>query len=273
LTFPDEITAAILEAARLGIPLGPLPCPTAGATAPLSLAGALAQQNAEVLVSIVLAQLLNPGLPIYYCGRLAMLEPRSGGSTWGGIELGLVSACTVQLGHRYGLPVNVYGLSTNAHDLGLQNGYERALNAVIPALAGADELSGIGEMSAGVTGSFVQMVIDDEIAGSVRRARRGFSVDADSLAVEVIAAVMQAGHNFISEAHTVKYLRAGELLVTKLAERRTWDEWHKTGREGMVARAQAKAEKILVEHQVEPLSEAQEAELDEILQAAQGELA
>ena len=273
LTFPDEIAAAILETARRGIPLGPLPCPTAGATAPLSLAGALAQQNAEVLTSIVLAQLASPGTPVYYCGRLAMLEPRSGGSTWGGVELALVSAATVQIGHHYGLPVNVYGLSTNSHDLSLQNGYERALNAVIPALAGADELSGIGEMAAGVSGSFAQMVVDDEIAASVHRLRRGFGVDAESLAVEVIASVMGGQTSFVSDAHTVKYLRSGELLVTKLAERRGWDAWDQTGRRGMVERAQTKAEKILAEHEVEPLSAAQEAELDAIMAAAATDLA
>ena len=272
LTFPDQLTAAILETARHGIPFGPLPCPTAGTTAPITLAGALTQQNAEVLAGIVLARLVNPELPVYYCGRLAMLEPRGGGSVWGGVELGLVSAGTVQIAHYYGLPVNVYGLSTNAHDLGLQNGYERALNAAIPALAGADELSGIGEMAAGVMGSFAQMVIDDEIAASVRRLRRGFTVNADSLAVDVIANVMDGGRNFISEMHTVKYLRAGELLVTKLAERRGWDEWQKSGREGMVERAQGKAAKILAEHKVEPLSEAQEVELDVILGAAEREL-
>ncbi|MBC8446389.1 MAG: trimethylamine methyltransferase family protein, partial [Chloroflexi bacterium] len=157
LTFPDDVAEAMMETARLGVPLGPLPCPTAGATAPMSLAGSLAQQNAEVLASVVLAQLVHPGLPSVYCGRLAMMEPRTGVSVWGGVELGLVSAATVQIGHRYGLPVNVYGLSTNAHTLDLQSGYERALNAVIPALAGADELSGIGEMEAGVAGSYAQM--------------------------------------------------------------------------------------------------------------------
>ena len=272
LKFPDDITAAILATARYGLPFGPLPCPTAGATAPLSIAGALAQQNAEVLASIVLAQLANPGTPVYYCGRLAMLEPRSGGSVWGGVELGLVSAGTVQIGHRYGLPVNVYGLSTNAHNLVLQNGYERALNALIPALAGADELSGIGEMQAGVSGSLAQMVIDDEIASSMHRVRRGFAVDADSLAVEVIAAAMEGNRNFIGSPHTRKYLRGGELLVTKLAERRGWDEWERSGREGLVERAQAKAAKILAEHEVEPLDAAQEAELDAILQSAKNEL-
>ncbi|NIV30065.1 MAG: hypothetical protein GWN58_11365, partial [Anaerolineae bacterium] len=272
LLFPDDLTAAIIEIARQAIPFGPLPCPTAGATAPLSLAGALAQQNAELLASVVLAQAVQPGLPIIYCGRLAMMEPRTGVSVWGGVELGLASAATVQIGHSYGLPVNVYGFSTNAHTLEIQNGYERALNAVIPALAGADELSGIGEMEAGVMGSLAQMVCDDEIAASVHRLRRGFAVDEDSLAVEVIASVMDGPGNYLAEPHTVRYLRGGEVLLTRLADRREWDEWARTGREGMAERAQAKAESILAEHEVAPLREDQEQALDEIMDEAAAEL-
>ncbi len=265
LFFPDDVVGAILETARLGIPLGPLPCPIAGATAPLSLAGALAQQNAEVLASIVLAQLARPGLPVFYCGRLAMMEPRSGISVWGGVELGLASAATVQIGHRYRLPVNVYGFSTNAHTLDIQSGSERALNAVIPALAGADELSGIGEMAAGVMGSYAQIVCDNEIARSVRRLRQGLAVNEDTLAVEVVAAVMDGPRNFLGQRHTVRFLRAGEILMTFLAERRSWEEWERTGREGMAERAQQEAERLLREHEVPPLNPEQERELDEMM--------
>jgi trimethylamine---corrinoid protein Co-methyltransferase len=272
LTFPDDVVEAMVETARLGIPLGPLPCPTAGATAPLSLAGALAQQNAEVLASVVLAQLVRPGLPIIYCGRLAAMEPRTGMSVWGGVELGLVSAGTVQVSHRYGLPVNVYGLSTNSNTLDLQSGYERALNAIVPALAGADELSGIGELAAGVTGSYAQMVIDDEIAASVRRVRRGFAADEDALAVEVIARVMDGSRNFLDQRHTVRYLRAGEVLLTRLAERRAWEEWQRGGQETMAGRAEAEARRLLEEHEVPPLEEYQERALDEIMRAAEREL-
>jgi trimethylamine---corrinoid protein Co-methyltransferase len=267
LTFPDAAVGAILAVAEAGVLLGPLPCPTAGTTAPFSLAGALAQQNAEVLATIVLAQLARPGLPIVYCGRLAMMEPRSGVSVWGGVELGLVSAGTVQLAHYYHLPVNVYGFSTNAHSFDVQNGFERALNAAIPALAGADELSGIGEMEAGVMGSYAQMVIDNEIALSVHRLRRGISVDENALAVDVIAAVMDGSHNFLAEKHTRNYLRAGEVQLTRLAERQPWESWDGAGRQGMAERAQAEAGRLLAEHQVEPLSEYQERTIDEILAA------
>jgi len=272
LFFPDNMVSAVLETARAGVPLTPLPCPTSGTTAPMSIAGAVTQQNAEVLATIVLAQLVNPGLPIVYCGRLAMMEPRTGASIWGGVELGLASAATVQIGHRYSLPVNVYGLSTNAHVLDLQNGYERALNAIIPALAGADELSGIGEMQAGISSSFAQMVIDDEIAASVKRLRRGFKVDADSLAVEVIAEAMDGPRNFLSQRHTVRYLRAGEIFITRLAQRSSWEEWERSGRPGMETQAQKEAESLLAEHEVPPLEKAQENELAAIMKAAEQEL-
>ena len=272
LSIPDHEAQAIMEIARLGITFGSLPCPTLGTTAPFSIAGAIAQQNAEILATIVLVQLVNPGLPVIYCGRLAMMEPRTGISVWGGLELGLASAGTVQIGHRYGLPVNVYGFSTNAHTLDVQNGFERALNAIIPALAGADELSGIGEMEAGIMGSFAQMVIDNEFAANILRARHGFHVNEDSLAVEVIGRVMDGSHNFLGQKHTSKYLKEGELLLTKLAERGTWETWNDNSQKGMAEAAQVEAERILKEHQVPGLDPNQENELDSIMEAASKEL-
>ncbi len=256
----------------MGIAFGPLPCPTAGTTAPFTIAGAITQQNAEVLAALVLAQLVHPGLPMIYCGRLAMMEPHTGLSVWGGVEMGMASAGTVQIGHHYGLPVNVYGFSTNAHTLDVQNGFERALNAVIPALAGADELSGIGEMEAGVMGSFAQMVLDNEFAGSILRIRNGFGTQPAELAVEVVAAVMGSSHNFLGQKHTMKYLKAGELYLTHLAERTSWDSWEQSDRKGQADRAQEQAEVILRDHQVAPLEPVQEQELDTILAAAQKEL-
>ncbi|MFH2102138.1 MAG: trimethylamine methyltransferase family protein [Chloroflexota bacterium] len=271
LTIPDQEALAIIEIARNGIAFGPLPCPTAGTTAPLSIAGALTQQNAEVLAVLVLAQLVNPGLPIIYCGRLAMMEPRTGISVWGGVELGIASAGTVQIGHRYGLPVNVYGFSTNAHTLDVQAGFERGINAILPALAGADELSGIGELDAGVTGAYAQMVVDDELAGSILRIRKGFSCDPDAVAVDVIAEAMRTKKNFLGQRHTTKYLRAGEVLITRLAERSSWESWELGGRMGIAERAQAEAERILREHQVPPLDANQEAELSALMSAATAE--
>jgi len=270
--IPDHEAEAIMEIARLGITFGSLPCPTMGTTAPFSIAGAIAQQNAEVLASIVLVQLVHPGLPVIYCGRLAMMEPRTGISVWGGLEMGLASAGTVYIGHRYGLPVNVYGFSTNAHSLDIQNGFERSLNAILPCLAGADELSGIGEMEAGVSGSYAQMVIDNEFAANILRARNGFNVNEDSLGVDVISSVMNGSRNFLGNRHTVKYLKGGEILLTRLAERGTWESWNDNEQKGMAENAQSEAERILREHLVPGLDPIQENELDLLMDAALKEM-
>ena len=272
LTIPDHAAETIIEIAKAGITFSPLPCPTAGTTAPFSITGAIAQQNAEVLAVLVLAQLVNPGLPMIYCGRLAMMEPRTGLSVWGGVEMGMASAGTVQIGHRYQLPVNVYGFSTNAHSLDIQNGFERAMNAILPALAGADELSGIGEMEAGVMGSYAQMVVDNEFAGSILRVRKGFSAETEALAVDVVAAVMASTRNFLGQKHTMKTLKSGEIFITRLAERSSWETWEMDGRKGLTERAQDEAERILRTHQVPPLDASQERELDTIMSASEREL-
>jgi trimethylamine--corrinoid protein Co-methyltransferase len=271
LTMHDIAAEAIMEMAKYGVIHANLPCPTGGATSPMTITGSIVQQSAESLAPLVLAQLINPGCGVVYCGRLGMLEPRTG-LIWGGVELGISSAATVQLGHYYGFSVNVYGFSTNAHTLDTQNAFERGLNAAIPALAGADELSGIGEMEAGVMGSFAQMVLDNELVGSVQRLRKGLSADAEHLAIDIILDVMNGTRNFLGQKHTLKHLRAGEMALTKLAERNSWDTWEeKMGRKQMADYAIDEAERILRDHVVPPLEAAQEAELDKILAAAERE--
>jgi trimethylamine--corrinoid protein Co-methyltransferase len=194
---------------------------------------------------------------------------RTGASVWSGVETGLISAATVQVGHRYGLPVNVYGFDTNSHVLDIQNGYERALNAAMPAMAGADELSGIGEMSAGVAGSYAQMVCDNEIAASIKRFKRGFSVNEHSLGVDVIADAMDGSRNFLAQKHSIEFMRSGEILFTQLAERGVWESWDREGRVGMAGRAQAEAERLLAEHEVPPLTQDQENELNNLMEKAE----
>jgi trimethylamine--corrinoid protein Co-methyltransferase len=271
LTMHDASAAAIMAMAEAGVIHSNLPAPTGGATSPMTMTGSIVQQSAETLAPLVLTQIINPGCGVIYCGRLGMLEPRTG-LIWGGVELGLSSAATVQLGHFYGFSVNVYGFSTNSHTIDAQNAFERGLNATIPALAGADELSGIGEMEAGVMGSHAQMVLDNELAASVIRLRTGLSADVEHLAVEIIGNVMNGTRNYLGQKHTLKHIRAGELALTKFAERNSWETWdEKLERKQMADYATDAAEKILREHQVTPLEPQQEIELDAIMAAAEKE--
>jgi trimethylamine--corrinoid protein Co-methyltransferase len=114
-------------------------------------------------------------------------------------------------------------------------------------------------------GSFAQMVCDSEMAAGIQRLRAGFKADEDALAVPVISDVMDGSHNFLGQKHTRRYLREGEVLVTHLAERNSWETWEAGGRQSMAERAQAMAEHLIATHEVIPLDEHQEIELDALL--------
>jgi trimethylamine:corrinoid methyltransferase-like protein len=75
-------------------------------------------------------------------------------------------------------------------------------------------------------------------------------------------------HNYLGQKHTSRYLRNGEILMARLAERGSWETWEAGNRKGMAEHAQAEAERLLRENSVPPLSEDQEKELDAILEEA-----
>lgn len=261
LCFPDSIAGAILKAAELKIPFGPLPCPIAGATSPMSLSGSIAQQNAEVMAAIIIAQLKQPGLPVFYCGRLSVIDPRTLKSRWSGPEVGKMSAVTVMLGHSYNLPVNVYGItSTTAIDE--QRNFERMSNALLPALAKADEISGIGELECGQTSSLAQILFDIDIIDYVQHIRNGIQFD-DEL-VSVIDKVVESGGMFIDQPHTVKHLRS------KVAPAISYKK-HELAQlaEGSLDWADNKLQDILKSHTVPPLEKQQEKEMDKIMKNAE----
>jgi len=127
-------------------------------------------------------------------------------------------------------------------------------------------------MEAGVMGTPAQMVLDNELAASVIRLRTGLSADVEHLAVEIINNVMNGTRNYLGQKHTLKHIRAGEMALTKLAERNSWDTWEeKLNRRQMADNAIDEAERILREHVVPPLEPQQEMELDRIFAAAEKE--
>jgi trimethylamine--corrinoid protein Co-methyltransferase len=189
LKFTEEITSAIIAVAQSGAPFHPLPTPSMGATGPVMMAGILAQQHAEILASLVIAAAARPGVLAVYCSRISPIDLRTATSTWGGPEVGMSGACAKQLAHRLGLPCDSYGFSTSSPYLDPQSAYERLANALVPALAGVDILSGVG-MGAGLVGGLEIAVIDDELIGLIRHIVAGCQVNEETLAFDVMASVI-----------------------------------------------------------------------------------
>ena len=266
LTYDGRVCDVMIRGAEWGIPVDVVPCPISGGTAPLPLAAGLAQQNAELLAGVMLLQTVDPRLPVQYSGRLSILDLRSGKNLWGLPEMALASAATVQIAHRYHMTADVYGVTTDANAWDLQIGLERMLCALLPAMAGADSLSGIGGAWENAA-SLEMLVIDNEIYADVFRAIRGIEVDEDRLAQDVIDAVGPMG-NFLAQRHTMKYLRMGEVRNSPLYDKRTMDRAKKEGIRPLQEVARTEVRRILREHEPTPLDRDIQAEVSEIVREA-----
>ena len=101
------------------------------------------------------------------------------------------------------------------------------------------------------------------------RICRGFSIDDDSLAVDVIAHAMSTTRNFLGEKHTRKYLRSGEVWESRLGIKEIgWEMWKAAGYPTAIERAEHVATDILNSHEVPPLPQEQINALEEILHAS-----
>lgn len=263
LTYDGRVCDVMIRAAKCGIPVDIVPCPISGGTAPLPLAAGLAQQNAELLAGLMLLQTVDPHLPVQYSGRLSLLDLRSGKNVWGLPEMALASAATVQIAHRYHMTADVYGVTTDANGWDLQIGLERMLCALLPAMAGADSLSGIGGAWENAA-SLEMLVIDDEIYADVFRTIRGIDVDEDRLALDVIDTVGPMG-NFLAQRHTMKYLRMGEMRNSTLYDKRTMDKAKKEGIRPLHEAARDVVQRLLKDHVPTPLDRDIEAEVAKVV--------
>jgi len=266
LKFSGDVVRIMVQGAKLGLPIAALPCPMAGATSPVTLAGSLAQQNAETLAGLVMIQLVNAGTPFMYCPRAFPIDMLSGMAS-SGVEVGMLSVGCVQLAKYYGLPSDVYGLDTSSKTLDEQVAFEKGLNGILPALAGANMLSGAGSIEGGITVSYEQLVIDDEIFGMIFRAVKGIEVNEERLAIDVIAKVAREESNFLQQMHTLKHFRQ-EQYLPKLSDRTSRSRWQEMGSKNVVEVAREKVRKILAEHQPPLLDKDVVNKIEKILKRA-----
>ena len=270
LTYDSHVCDVMTRSAQLGIPVDLVPCPICGGTAPMTLAGGLAQQNAEMLSGIMLVQTENASLPCMYSGRLTFLDPRTGRNIWAVPEMALTSAAAVQMAHRYHMTADVYGVTTDANTWGTQLGMERMMLAIVPALAGADALSGIGGMWNNAC-SFEMMMIDHELYSQLVRMLQGIQVDDEHLALNVVDKVGPMG-NFMSQMHTLTHIRQGELRISPLFDKRTYNAAMKEGLRPLHERAREAARKTLSEHIPAPLDRDQDSDLTRVVKDAERKL-
>ena len=243
LQLSVEACRALLRLAGLGQPVCVSACAMAGTTAPLTLAGLLAVQHAELLAGLVLTQLTQAGCPFLYGGTSSVTSMRSGALLMGAPEYWPLVEATVELGHHLGVPVRAGGALTDAHVPDAQAGAESALGLEAALRAGADfVLHAAGILSSFNCFSAAKFVVDDELLGALRRAYRPIVVDDETLALDVVAAAGPGG-SLLGQAHTRRHARdAGRV---SLMNRDPYEAWRARDALDLAARAGERVAELL----------------------------
>ena len=266
----EMLDACLLLAARR-VPMCIYALGLSGATAPASLAGAVAQTNAEILSAIVLFELVEPGLPVIYVADAAVLDMRSGVYACGGPEAILMNLSLVAMGRHYGLPVMATGFTSDAKEYSVVAGFEGGSSALASLLARPDAIVGAGLLDAAQMLYLPKLVLDAEIMRQCEAVQRGLTIDHEHLAADLICRVGPGGQ-YLAARETRRTLRAGEHYRPQAYGRESYDAWSAAG-QTVVQRAAATVETILSDHVPKPLPPGAGQRFAEIVATARAELA
>jgi trimethylamine--corrinoid protein Co-methyltransferase len=269
LTMTQHFCEVIMEAARQGVGLLVIPMALAGAISPATIAGTLVTTNAEILGSIILAQLTAKGTPCIYANLSTIMDMKTGVAAVGAPEVARVAAGTTRLAKYYRLPCLAGAAMSDSKIPDAQAGYESAFSIMSTALAGANIVFGMGGLDHLLTFDYAKLIMDAEVERMVMNVIGGIEVSDDSVALDVIHQVGPAGE-YLTQQHTYDHMR--EFSQNKLYDRRTRDVWFEQGAENLTERAYEKARYIIENHKPKPLPEAAAATMRTITAEYEAEL-
>lgn len=252
----------IMGFASHGVPVTILSMAMGGASAPATLLGELVVINTEVIGYIAAIQALYPGAPVVYGSVSSVLDMRTGLLSLGVPESGLIHAGCAAMARHYGLRSMCAGFRTDAKAPDAQAAFEKVVT-VLPVLqAGADIIYGVAAADSGGTASFVQAVLDDEMAGGLRRMLEGIDIHDLEEEVAMTKRLTPKG-NFLAERHTRDHHKA--YWRPEIYSRDSFEAWQSKGGETVEEAARRRALRLLAEHEPPPLPSAAAAAIEDIL--------
>jgi trimethylamine--corrinoid protein Co-methyltransferase len=268
--FPEEVVARMFISADLFLPQLAGPTQQLGATAPVTVAGAVVLAIAEGLMSITLAQLRQPGAPCFMACNVSTFDMSTSMLSINSPEASLGFAAQAEVARSFGLPTWGLAGATDSKTIDAQAGIDSAFSILAQGLAGLNLIHDVGYMDSGMVCSAEMLVMGDEVVGMTRRFTQGIEVNRETLARDVIESVGPGGH-FLEEDHTYRHFKK-ELWRPTLLTREPYDVWVEKGSKDMEQRVKEKVKTILETHKVRPLPDTVLTTLEEIKIKGEAEL-
>lgn len=242
-----------------------------GVQSPLSAAADVAVDNAERLAGLCMVKAIDPDAVVFFCNHPYQIDLRSGDVASGSPEQALVPLLGQKLLEYYGftLMANHPILDTSSHAPDAQAAAEKMMYLLMAGLAGCKGIGGVGGLKE--TLCYEQAVIDDEIAGYVKRILRGVAVDEDALQTDAIIERGPGGF-FLDTEHTLRTM--GEYYHDPVIFcRKRLSEYLEGDGTTALERAHERVRQILGRDPVKHVSPDQELAMDEVIERARQELA
>jgi trimethylamine--corrinoid protein Co-methyltransferase len=258
--FDDRMLGAIKVYARARQGLIITPFILAGAMGPTTIAGTVAQQNAEALAGIALTQMIEPGTPIVYGSFLTNIDLQSGSPVFGSPESQVGLYASAQLARRYGLPFRGGGMFSSSKIPDAQGAYESVM-VMLPTIMARTNfvLHAAGWLENGLVAGYEKFVLDCEILGMLHTWAKGMDLSDESLAFDAVAEVAPGGH-YLGTAHTMRHFRDA-FYRAELFDYNSAEQWELNGADDSYVRANKKVKQLLASYELPALDPA----LDEAL--------
>jgi len=254
LQLDIPMAEGLIEMASAGQAVCVTPFTLAGAMAPVTLAGTLAQQNAEALAGITLTQVVRPGAPAIYGAFTSNVDMRSGSPAFGTPEYAKAAQASGQLARRYGLPFRSSSV-TSSNVVDAQSTYESAMSLWAAITGGANIIvHAAGWLEGGLTASFEKLVVDAEMLQMMAEYLRPIEVTPETLALDAIAEAGPGGH-FFGVQHTMSRYQTA-FYQPFLSDRRNFESWQEAGAKDAQHRANRIWKSLLENYQQPPLEPA-----------------
>ncbi|MGD9367832.1 MAG: trimethylamine methyltransferase family protein [Desulfobacteraceae bacterium] len=257
LRFPEHVVDRLIFCAQKEIPMCLPSGSNAGGGAPVTLAGAMALGIAENLAGLIIHQLTQPGAPFLFGPNVSALDMKSAVVSYGCPEWSLTQAALADMRDElYGLPIWSFAGASDAKVVDAQAGAEAMFSIATAMLSRCNLIHDVGYLEYGNTSSLEMLTLADELIAMAAHFTAGIPVNRDTLALEALERVKNAGAKgiFLTDDHTYDHFESA-LFLPGLLDRARYDTWQSEGGRDLYRRSNDKARNLLSEHELAPKKE------------------